>query len=196
MIVAVAVLRERCRPFPDSFLSSSPSSLAYRTPTTSPSRIPTHPLTRPLAHPGLGRISPLHTKLIGPYTYVYLFHLPSSLTLTYLIHTRLISFHPSYNNITHCILYPSSSSSSHIFIYAIPKSVAMEIFFFSFSFFFFLFSFFSILFVLSRLVSSLLVSLFRFILTHAYYSTSFVVPSRNVDLAWVFFCLYCNILYI
>lgn len=53
-----------------------------------------------------------------------------------------------------------------------------------FSFFFFLFS---VLFVSSCLVSSLLVSLFRFILSHAYYLTSFVVPSRNVDLAWTFF---------
>lgn len=97
-------------------------------------------------------------------------------------------------NITHCILYPSSSSSSssHIFLYAIPKSVAMENFF-SFLFSFFLFS---VLFVSSRLVFARLVSLFRFILTHAYYSTSFVVSARNVDLAWTFFCLYCNILYI
>lgn len=156
MIVPVAFLHERCRPFPGSFLSSSPSSLAYKASNTSPSRVPTHPLTRPLAHLGLGRISPPHTKLIGPYTYVYLFHLPSSLTSTYLIHTRLISFHPSYNNITHCIVYPSSSSSSssHIFLYAIPKSVAMENSFLFFFFFFFLFSFFCTI----RLVSSRLVS--------------------------------------
>lgn len=146
---------------------------------------PTHPSARSLG------TRPYLTSSHQTHRAVYLcilIHLPSS--LTYLIHTRLISFHPSYNNITHCILYPSSSSSSHIFIYAIPKSVAMEIFFLFF--FFFLFSFFCTI----RLVSSRLVSLFRFILTHAYYLTSFVVPSRNVDLAWTFFCLYCNLLYI
>lgn len=66
------------------------------------------------------------------------------------------------------------------------------LFFFFFLFSFFFFSFFCTI----RLVSSLLVSLFRFILTHAYYLTSFVVSARNVDLAWTFFCLYCNILYI
>lgn len=143
---------------------------------------PTHPSARSLG------TRPYLTSSHQTHRAVYLcilIHLPSSLTLTYLIHTRLISFHPFYNNITHCILYPSSSSSSHIFIYAIPKSVAMEN-----SFLFFFFFLFSVLFVSSRLVSSLLVSLFRFILSHAYYLTSFVVPSRNVDLAWTFFFVY------
>lgn len=157
---------------------------------------PTHPSARSLG------TRPYLTSSHQTHRAVYLcilIHLPSSLTLTYLIHTRLISFYPSYNNITHCILYPSSFSiliQSHLYIR--NTEICSHGKFLFFSFFFFLFSvlFVSSRFVSSRFVSSLLVSLFRFILTHAYYSTSFVVPSRTVDLAWTFFCLYCNILYI
>lgn len=105
---------------------------------------PVRSLTRDLAVSHL--LTPNSSDRILMYTYSssFIFNLPHTHT-TYLISSVL------YNNITHCILYPSSSSSSHIFIYAIPKSVAMENFFFSFSFFFFLY-------YSSRLVSSRLCS--------------------------------------
>lgn len=148
----------------------------------------TYSPTHPSAHsPGT---RPYLTSSHQTHRTVYLcilIHLPSSLTLTYLIHTRLISFHPSYNNITHCIVYPSSFSiliQSHLYIRNTEICSHGN-----FLLFFFLFS---VLFVSSRLCSSL----FRFILTHAYYLTSFVVPSRNVDLAWTFFLFILYILYI
>lgn len=154
----------------------------------------TYSPTHPSAHsPGT---RPYLTSSHQTHRTVYLcilIHLPSSLTLTYLIHTRLISFHPSYNNITHCILYPSSSSSSHISIYAIPKSVAME------NFFFFLFSFFSF-FCTIRLVSFRLVFARVSLSLHSFSRLllNFVRSTLKecgpcVDLFFVYTVIYCTI---
>lgn len=149
----------------------------------------TYSPTHPSAH-SLGT-RPYLTSSHQTHRTVYLcilIHLPSS--LTYLIHTRLISFHPSYNNITHCIVYPSSSSSSssHIFVYAIPKSVAMENFFFCFLFFV------SFLFVSSRLVFARVSFSLH---SYACLLLNFVRSIRKecgpcVDLFFVYTVIYCT----
>lgn len=145
--------------------------------------------------------SPTHPSARSPGTRLYLtsshqthwtvylcilIHLPSSLTLTYLIHTRLISFHPSFITTSHTAYYTHPHPHPVTSLYTQYRNlVAME----NFLLFFFLFSFFCTI----RLVSSRLVFArvsFRFIITHAYYLTSFVVSARNVDLAWTFFFVY------
>lgn len=115
---------------------------------------PVRSLTRDSAVSHL--LTPNSLDRILMYTYSSSFFFNLNLPHT---HTTYFISSVFYNNITHCIVYPSSSSSSHIFIYAIPKSVAMENFFFFF-FFFFLFSFFcTIRLVLSRLCSCLFFAL-------------------------------------